>query len=446
MTAFDRQMHLRALVESLLLPVVCVASALCVRTASASPLVSPNCAYPWTAAGDGCLAAPKNGVFQHPDFFACSIVRLGCARQSGQTPYVRLPAQNVAGVNYPVGYDRTLALKDPASDPPRGCSWSIDNHQLTCSGPNPDIENYDFGNSRWGGQTNGDGCVTLVFAGASGTITIRNNRFFNGQSVGGAQNGVWACNVYGNGIVNLQSGATNAEVASVVFTSNLCDENAQNAPLLNGSHSIAACVQGQLSKMGAGIDIEYNAFINNGFQSVHVGVQSGHVINEHNYAEGFGVAPGVTDHGEYNAGGSDQTGTAIYDIGYNTLVQAYLPRAAPVTSLIYASAGNIAPYSVWGEYNIFNNVLIANGAGQRNGVNATVSAMIEASYDRYNSIRATNNYMDPTASLGGRYMAWAPYRSTPSCAARMHVSGNIDMRSGATIDGLAQWRHARGNC
>lgn len=71
---------------------------------------------------------------------------------------------NVAGVDYPVGYDTTLTLSDPtAGGLPSGCSYS--SGAVTCSSGTPTLNGYDF-------TLHG---TALVLTG--GIITVTNNKF-----------------------------------------------------------------------------------------------------------------------------------------------------------------------------------------------------------------------------------------------------------------------------
>src|SRR5271165_399575 len=104
--------------------------------------------------GDGCPQANQNAVFKTPHFFTCT-ASWYCALAPGQAPYTALPTWNLAGVDYPVGYDKTLTLKDPTTSAlPLGCSCngSITKPEVNCSGTTGlDLEGYDFGNTTWGG-------------------------------------------------------------------------------------------------------------------------------------------------------------------------------------------------------------------------------------------------------------------------------------------------------
>ena len=167
-----------SLIALLALPLVAPSHAI-------SAQVSPSTCPKGTTLGDGCLQANPNAVFQASNFFTCTAAT-HCALTPGQKPYTALPSWNVAGVSYPVGYDKTLSLKDPTTALlPSGCSYnkSITAPQVTCTNVHGlDLEGYDFGNTTWRGQTTGGGCVSLEITGSvTGAIVIKNNRFFNGR-------------------------------------------------------------------------------------------------------------------------------------------------------------------------------------------------------------------------------------------------------------------------
>ena len=97
-------------------------------SANSKFVASHRCSYGYAYA-DGCSAAPSDGNYVNPHFFLY-------AKQSGQKAYFRAPfvqsnhppAWNVAGVDYPVGYRRSIKLKDPTSGQlPKGCRLSKGN-------------------------------------------------------------------------------------------------------------------------------------------------------------------------------------------------------------------------------------------------------------------------------------------------------------------------------
>ncbi len=181
--------------------------------------------------GDGCPQANQNAVFKTPSFFTCTATWY-CALAPGQTPYTALPTWNVASVDYPVGYDKTLTLKDPTTSAlPPGCSYngSITAPQVNCAGTTGLVlEGYDFGNTTWGGRTTGNGCVDLVVHGnVSGAIVIKNNRWRNGPD---KVHGTFGCGIENSIMVDIYK---NSVADSLTITNNLCGINAENGPAPN---------------------------------------------------------------------------------------------------------------------------------------------------------------------------------------------------------------------
>ena len=136
--------------------------------------------------GDGCPQANQQAVFKTPHFFTCTAKR-HCALAPDQAPYTALPAWNLAGVDYPVGYDKTLTLKDPTTSAlPPGCSYngSIAAPQVNCSGTTGlDLEGYDFGNTTWGGRPQATDALIWWFTAtsaepSSSRITVQSSPHF----------------------------------------------------------------------------------------------------------------------------------------------------------------------------------------------------------------------------------------------------------------------------
>lgn len=131
---------------------------------------------------DGCSAASSKGSYQKADFFTT-------APQSGQRYNVR-PGWNVAGVDYAVGYDTTLHLKDPATAAlPTGCAYLPGGRSgvsryptVDCSGAAGfNLDGWDFSGASSSGRAAG-GIMLMLEADLGGTCTITNNRFASGSN------------------------------------------------------------------------------------------------------------------------------------------------------------------------------------------------------------------------------------------------------------------------
>jgi hypothetical protein len=139
-----------------------------------------GCLY-GTAQIDGCAGAQARGSFKQSDLYIVSV-------SAGQTWTSHHPPPfNVPGIDYPVGYDTALTLKDPKNDAgllPTGCIYEAVGTQN--SGPevlcdrvggvnavSPTFIGWDFS-----GAIGGEGCVWVHHTTrSSGTFTFLNNKF-----------------------------------------------------------------------------------------------------------------------------------------------------------------------------------------------------------------------------------------------------------------------------
>lgn len=159
---------------------------------------------------DGCPGATPNGSFYMPDAFTNTVTGF---RQSGQVYTSTHPQPwNVAGVDYPIGYDTTTTFT-PASTysgwaalgcvysaattpaPPLGQPWVFCNTTST----NPVlIQNISFAPAENGGK-----CVPIHWTGNQiGPVTIRNSKFVDGPGCYGFTGGV------AQSMISFSSGAT----------------------------------------------------------------------------------------------------------------------------------------------------------------------------------------------------------------------------------------------
>ena len=368
--------------------------------------------------GDGCPQANQNAVFKTPHFFTCTAKR-HCALAPDQAPYTALPTWNLAGVDYPVGYDKTLTLKDPTTSAlPPGCSYngSIATPQVNCSGTTGlDLEGYDFGNTTWGGQTTGNGCVDLVVHGnVSGAIVIKNNRWRNGPD---KVHHTFGCGIENSIIVNI---FPNSVADSLTISNNLCDINAENA-LAPDPNGVTTCFAANMTNLGATIDAEYNAVFVAYGRFFELTTANGTKTLTHNYGEGLGYRRLGKLHGEFDQGGADGSCTAVVSQSYNTVLQ---PRdgksgAAAVAALLYGSSGAVGP--CYANYTFANNTLIANNPA---------ATGIEVSYNTYTNLAFSNNYIAPVYTVSGGCIYEV---SNPSFTNSPTFSGNINMLTGNTI-------------
>jgi hypothetical protein len=365
------------------------------------------------ASVDGCLGAPTlitttDTTYQvyQPYFFTGAAATTpgtgGYAQQNGQT-YASTPPWNVAGVDYPVGINASYVgnLKDPATAPlPAGCGFvGGANPYVGCSNVNNlTISGYDFGHSV-------AGSVQLEIAGGiTGTLTISNNKFFNGPSV---DSQFYDVIIY------------NSNSANVVFNYNYLDGNGLALP----SGKMNSMV---LDQSTGSLTFQYNAMVN--VPSRVIGYATDSNVNiSYNYGDGLGYGSPFV-HPEFNFGGpAEQNGTmSSVEIGYNTFLTDSNNGGA--TSNIYVSNG-VPGGTVLGA-NVDHNVVVSNtnpspinnDVQQESAI--TSSWLIEAGGQTIDSLGLTDNYFDPSGSFG--CVAAFDY---PSAV----FTGNVDMLDGSTV-------------
>jgi hypothetical protein len=350
-----------------------------------------------SAYADGCSPAPTANAdtIQVPNFFT------GYAQQNGQT-YVSTPPWNVAGVNYPVGINASYAenLVNPATAPlPTGCSFVRgSNPYVTCGGTasrplnNLTINGYDFSN------------VQLAIGYVTGTLTITNNKFFNGPAVDPL---FWNVDI------------SNASSANVVMDYNYIDGNGPGIP--NGK--LEAMV---LDQSTGSLTFQYNALLNITNKGLYYGTDSSVNIS-YNYGEGLNF--GGPAHSEFISGGpATATDTmSNEEIGYNTFLVDKTNGGG--TANIYVSNG--VDGGLVQTANVNNNVDVSNydhnlpNPNPDNYTAITSSYLIEPAHQDFGDINFVDNYFDPNGSYGCIY----PFFTTTT----QTYSGNVDMIDGSTV-------------
>ncbi len=346
---------------------------------------------------DGCSGAPAPNAdtVQQPNFFSY-------ARQSGQT-YASTPQWNVAGVDYAVGVNAAYAgnLLDPATAPlPAGCGF----HggalpYVSCASVNNlTISGYDFGHSI-------AGSVQLYIAqGVTGTLTISNNKFFNGPTVDRQFFDV-LINPGDNNIPN---------TANVVMNYNYFDGNGIKVPNGLNASLVADFSTGSLT-------FQYNAMVNIPGRVLYYGTGS-NVNISYNYGEGLNYNSPF--HSDFFAGFT----SANEEFGFNTLLTDSNNFGA--TAHIYLSDGVSGGTVLLA--NVDHNVLVSNLNGSNlasNFSNLTSSYLIEAAYQNFDTINYEDNFFDPTGSFG----PIAPYGVGGMTATTITSDGNVDMLNGLPV-------------
>lgn len=378
---------------------------------AASPPTCPN----GTRWDDGCLGADINAVFQTPNFFTCDAAE-HCALAPGQAPYVTVPPWNVAGVDYPVGYNKTLRLKDPTRAAlPAGCKYngSTTAPAVVCANvASLALSGYDFGNTTWAGQTTGGGCVDLRVENIPGSISIKNNRWFNGPD---NVYGQYGCGIENSYIVYVES---NNASTDVTIDNNYCDINGHSgpAPKPNG---VVACFVVDLPNNSADVYGKYNVCLHAYGRCFEVTIGTGVKALLYNYAEEFDYQDSAL-HGEFDLGGANGACTAEARQRFNTILQPAEQIEGGVTALVYGSSGAVGPCYL--NYAVSNNTLAVVGAA---------ATAIEVAYNEYKGLTFHENYIAPVGTVTGGCIYET---SDPIFGAGQPVfSGNINMLTGHTI-------------
>jgi hypothetical protein len=311
-------------------------------------------------------------------------------------------------------------LKDPTTTRlPTGCTYnkSITTPQVTCGNVHGlDLEGYDFGNTKWGGQTTGGGCVRLQIAGSvTGAIVIKNNRWFNGQD---AKHGTFGCNLNNGTMVQIE---TNSVATGATIVNNYCDLNVQNAPS-PGSNGIIACFVALLKASKATVDFEYNTCFNVFARCSEMETANGVKTIAHNYLEYLSY-PGAALHGEFDQSAADASCWAVGIQSYNTVLQPASATKGSVTSLLYIAGGSTG--ECWASYMIANNTTVVQGAA---------SASIEIAHSTFTNVTFENNYIVAIGTVRGGCI-YDPDSSAIFTNAPV-FKGNLNMVSGNTIGGF----------
>jgi hypothetical protein len=332
-----------------------------------------------------------------PNFFT------GYANQNGQT-YVSTPPWNVAGVNYAVGINAAYVgnLEDPATAPlPAGCVFVAGSlPYVGCSNVNNlTINGYDFGHSV-------AGSVQLAIGtGVTGTLTITNNKFFNGPTLDPQLIDV-----------DIDSDVT----ANTVMEYNYIDGNGPGIPTGKNISNVNYQSTGSLT-------FEYNALVNVTSKGLYYGTDS-NVTILYNYGEGLGY--GNPGHSDLITGGPATATSTMSneEIGYNTFLVDN--NTAGGTANIYVSNGVDGGTVL--SANVDHNVDVSNydfNPPNSNFTNLTSSYLIEAAHQDFGDLNFADNYFDPNGSFGCIALL--------STATTVTYSGNVDMIDGSAANGAA---------
>jgi hypothetical protein len=227
------------------------------------------------------------------------------------TPHNASPSWNVAGVDYPIGYDTTLSLKDPTTASlPSGCTFS--GSTVTCAGSGGMLNGYDFSLHS-----------TKLAVTASGW-TVSNNKFVCTASSAGAL------------------ATVSSAVTSVTFKYNT----------FNGGASLGhGCTSGGLvasinsSQNSGSITIEYNYCFNPDSKCVNFQGSTANgsltITEQYNYWAEIGLCGGGCAHGESEyAYVNNNTQTFNWTLAFNTAITHYWSGPTNATSEFAQEADN----------------------------------------------------------------------------------------------------------
>ena len=342
-------------------------------------------AYVWTSNGGGCTTAATgtvdvsggkltNGQITN-EGAGCSArpnIPVPAAAGAGSggrivptvyqlTPHNTTSTYNLPGVDYPVGYDTTMPLKDPtAGDTLPSCASYAGNF-VTIKSSNCTIDGFDFSLH---------GINLVVASNLTGTL-ITNNKFAgNGNALQ---------------ILQVKSGTCDVTIKYNQF------DGGANGPMGSGyrltSAILSYCYSGQIA-------VEYNYCFNVDSKCLFIGggVNSPHTIQ---VTERFNVYSEIAicavncDHGEAEYSYSAYTSGIVYQtinpwiMKFNVALTSYRPTIATAEMAIEADAVNITNADV--EYNYILTPGPMAATGSRNPGPVSMSASMYCGYQENGS-------------------------------------------------------------
>lgn len=323
-----------------------------------------GCPY---ATDNGCAAAPINGSFKNTSL-------LTSAQQMGQNSL--LPSHpmtfNVAGVDYPIGYDKTITLKDPRTINDSICQWAVTFLDCSSTGSgvvNEVLDGYDFS-----GTTIGQSAVGIWapnnHVSAGSTLTITNSKFSLIPSTGA--------------IISLGGNFTN-----LVYKSNQCDGASANS-------ASGFCLDS--GSVGAGTwDVEYNAFTNQGVGRIAGGLTNANFVVKYNYIAGLNSL-NTSNHGELmlrNCSGGRANCTGLDDYEGNFIVWPPGTVAGVNNATIFPGDGNTDNVRLT-AVTFDRNIVVTNSL---TGGNAPINqAIFNASLANMGVVSISGNWIDASGS------------------------------------------------
>ena len=332
--------------------------------------ITSACPYQATAIADGCAAANQNGNFTVQSKFGVSFRTH--AMTSGQTWSSAHPwAFNAPGVDYPVGYDTTLTLKDPTnqSNLPTGATYQSANHYVYLTGTQDVVLNgFDFSVANLDTKT-GVGIRNCLTGGAKFTLSNSYWKLGTAQSIGSTA-------------TPFMTTCTETTTGPTYILNNEFDGGYSTVG--GGANSFVVGTSGSpnvLSFSGQTIvDIEYNYVHNLSSQVFNGGAgYSGNAIYTvaHNYVEGFSLQGPLDANGSTPLHGAileNSASTSNVDMGsqyeqYNVIVIPTGWGQLPITTTFSALTNSNGYNQYLDNLNVSNNIIVVNCGVSENPCN-----------------------------------------------------------------------------
>ena len=317
------------------------------------------------------------------------------------TPHNAPSAWSVPGVDYPIGYDPTLRLKDPtAGGLPHGASFA--GHTVTISGNNVTLNGWDFSLH----------ATHLVVNGGTTGVVITNNKF--------------ACIPGRTADLDLIRIGRGAADVTIKYNS------------FNGSSTPGGCIRGgQNAAIGSiatsgNITIEYNYCYGEDSKCVSLngGPQSPStltVIERYNFWLDFGVCGRGCSHGEAEysySGGTSQI--LVWTLQFNVMMNRFFSRPTNNTSELAIEADGVILNSPDVEYNYALSQGNQAYAGSNNPTGQVASASIFCGHQEGGSYSGRPIMRHNIVDYSG---AFFPYNTTEGTCAR-DFPGISDLNAG----------------
>jgi hypothetical protein len=330
------------------------------------------CAYTGDS-NDGCSGTNQNDVFTFQAALGETIGQY--ARQNGQSWTSDHPWNfNAPGdAGYPVGYDKTLTLQNPAVNTlPSGCTYAASGRL----GTGPLVECQSVANITFNGW-NFTG-VGLLIDHISGSCTLTNNLF------------AWSSALTTNQLVQIENDASNCPTSRDV-EHNVIDGGTAAGNTLVNADSFVDNVQN-----GGTCTYRYNVWRNTTQRPVNM-VNCAALTFDYNVCYLWNQNAESKDHGEcFGLFPTTNYAITTFHADYNTIIIDSTTPARLDTSPIFLTSGLAGNNNVLTAGTITGNILVTNVDGADYTTEAAISNIQISSVT---TLTINENYADPTGSL-----------------------------------------------